>query len=183
MHLLLCIFIIIIFTMLRKLPVFQVGEKTRVKFFADSNDLDSSSFPFERRVPNIQRSPFNSRRQDGVRAEYVKSVKLRGIVENVRGEAWFQQRSADAMSTSDGKVASYLALSFASLTEAFYTALTQSPENQNLLLTLTRGLECRIIHARTPPAVCRYLVNLHNRFHMGSSTSFVELLTLVPEVS
>ena len=162
----------------------QVGEKVRVRFFADSNDLEDSHQPFSRRVPNIQRSPYNSRQQDGVRAEYVKSVKLRGIVENVRGEAWLQQRPSEVITaTSDGKVASYLALSFASLTEAFYCALQQEPQNKNLLLTLARGLECRIIHPRTPPSVCRYLVNLHNRFHTGSSTSFVELLTIVPDVS
>ena len=162
----------------------KVGEKTRIKFFADNNDLDGITIPFERRVPNIVRSIHNSRQQDGVRAEYVKSVKLRGIVENVRGEAWMQQHvPADGMSASDGKVAGYHALSFASLTEAFYTALNQDPSNQNLMLTLQRGLECRVLHARTPPAVLRYLVNLHNRFHTGSGTSFVELLTLVPEVS
>ena len=161
----------------------QVGDKTRIRFFADTNHLDGVQFPFDRRVRNIERSIYNGRQQDGVRAEYVKSTKLRGIVENVRGEPWMQQRGDLVNGGNDGKFASYYALSFASLTEAFFTALAQEPQNQNLMLTLSRGLECRIIHAKTPPSVCRYLVNLHNRFHSGSSTSFVELLTLVPEVS
>ncbi len=164
----------------------QVGDKARIKFFADTNDVNGATHhahPFDRRVRNIERSMHNGRQQDGVRAEYVKSTKMRGIVENVRGEAWMQQRSSDLVNGTDSKFGSFFALSFASLTEAFYTALTDDPTNQNLLLTLSRGLECRILHAKTPPSICRYLVNLHNRFHCGSSTSFVELLTLVPEVS
>ena len=164
----------------------QVGDKARIKFFADTNEVNGESHhahPFDRRVRNIERSTYNGRQQDGVRAEYVKSTKMRGIVENVRGEAWMQQRSSDLVNGTDSKFASFFALSFASLTEAFYTALVDEPSNQNLLLTLSRGLECRILHAKTPPSICRYLVNLHNRFHCGSSTSFVELLTLVPEVS
>ena len=164
----------------------QVGDTVRIKFFADTNEVNGAAHhahPFDRRVRNIDRSMRNGRQQDGVRAEYVKSTKMRGIVENVRGEAWMQQRSSDLVNGTDSKCASFFALSFASLTEAFYTALVDDPTNENLLLTLSRGLECRISHAKTPPSICRYLVNLHNRFHCGSSTSFVELLSLVPEVS
>ena len=99
----------------------QVGDTVRIKFFADTNEVNGAAHhahPFDRRVRNIERSMHNGRQQDGVRAEYVKSTKMRGIVENVRGEAWMQQRSSDLVNGTDSKCASFFALSFASLTEA-----------------------------------------------------------------
>ena len=62
-------------------------------------------------------------------------------------------------------------------------SLDEDYENPNLRLTLSKGLECRVLHSRAPPAVLKYLVHLHNRFHQGSSTSFVDLLGVVPDVS
>ena len=76
----------------------------------------------------------------------------------------------------------YFALSFASLTESFYAAIREEPDNQMLLLTVSKGLEARVLHYKTPHLIGKYLINLHNRFHLGSSTSFVELVQLVPDV-
>ena len=155
----------------------KVGEKTRINFFADFNDTSNSSIPFERIVRNIERHPHNQRSQKGVRAAYCKSVRMRGVVEGVRGEPWMQQKPP-----SEQTSAKYWALSFASLTEAFYVSLVDDPCNELLLLSVRKGLECRILHHRTPALIGKYLVNLHNRFHQGSSTSFVELIQMVPHV-
>ena len=113
-----------------------------------------------------------------MRAAYIRSVKKRGVVQGVRGELWATQPSP----TAEGPRRAYAALTFGSLTEALYIALEEEPENSLLTLTLTKGGEARIFSHRTPPSVLKYLVNLHNRFHQGASTSFVELVQLVPEV-
>ena len=113
-----------------------------------------------------------------MKAAYVKSVKMRGVVEGVRGEPWLVQRVTGDL---NGASPSYYALSFASLCEAFYHALEEDGTNENLLLSLSKGLECRVLHHRTPGMILKYLVNLHNRFHQGSSTSWVELIQIVPD--
>ena len=159
---------------IRSILLKQVGsEKQRLKFYSDDNSLKgdaSSASPFSTRKKAITRHPLNSRFQSGVKQAYIASLKMRGIVEGVRGEAWM-------MGSSTG----YLALSFASLTESFYMALEDDPCNESLLLTLNKGLECRLLSNKMPSNIVRYLVNLHNRFHSGSGTSFVELVKMVPD--
>ena len=138
-----------------------------MKFFQDSS-TDGSG------VRNLARHlEYNPRQQAGVKAKYVRSIKARGICESVRGEAWAMQ------STEGGP---YLLLSCASLTEAFYCAITEEPANENIQATARSGLEMRILSSRTPASICRYLVRLHNRFHGGASTNFLELMAAVPEV-
>ena len=140
----------------------------------------SSSSPFATRKKAIMRHELNNRYQSGVKAAYKASLRLRGIVEGVRGEAWVIQPEIG----QDGQKSSgYQALSFASLTESFYAALVEDPTNESLLLTLSKGLEVRLLSNRMPKNIIRYLVNLHNRFHKGSGTSFVELIKMVPDVT
>lgn len=151
-----------------------------MRFFIDDNS--TSGTPFPQRVRNIARHEYNQRCQSGVKKAYVASVKSRGVVEAVRGEAWLVQ-SASATS-GDMARAPYRALSFASLCESFYTALNEDGDsNGNLMISLTRGLEARVLDHRIPPCISKYLVNLHNRFHSGSSTSFIELIQLVPDAA
>lgn len=126
-------------------------------------------------VQNLRRHmEFNPRQQAGVKAAYVRSIKARGICESVRGEAWAVQNAE-----SGGPL---LLLSCASLTEAFYMALREEPTNVNILCTLKAGLDVRVLSPRTPPNVCKYLVRLHNRFHGGAATNFLELMAAVPDV-
>jgi len=140
----------------------------------------SSASPFSTRKRAITRHELNNRYQSGVKQAYKASLRLHGIVEGVRGEAWMLQPEIGP----DGeKVTGYQALSFASLSESFYAALSEDPCNESLLLTLSKGLECRVLSSRMPPAIIKYLVNLHNRFHTGSGTSFVELIKMVLDVT
>ena len=91
----------------------QVGaEKTRVRFFMEQPPTGPLSIPKGPRVKNIVRHRLNNRVQNGVRECYKQSVKLRGIVEGVRGEAWVCEPGIDPKSGE--KAGPYEALSFAS---------------------------------------------------------------------
>ena len=150
-----------------------------MKFFQDmASNVPTPARPGAR-VRNIRRHTWNNRIQSGVKESYKQSCRLRGIVEGVRGEAWLCEPCLDPKTGE--RSGPYEALSFASLVESFYSVLEEDPQNPNLLCTLGKGLECRVIHHRIPPAVAKYLVHLHNRFHQGSSTSFVELMNLIPD--
>lgn len=156
-----------------------MGERKTIQFFQDSNVPDQS-LPFASRVRNLARhSVFNPRQQEGVKAAYVKSCKARGICESVRGEAWATQPTAN----DDGRMGPYLLISSASLVEAFYTALNEEPGNPNLIATLRHGIQVRILSSRTPPGICKYLTKLHNRFHGGASTNFLELIGFIPDAA
>ena len=113
--------------------------------------------PFGQRKRNIIRHPLNSRQQSSVRLAYVASCKARGVVEGVRGEAWLMQPSP---SDSIQEKTPYLALSYGSLSEAFYQACCDSPDNDNLMVSVKKGLEARILSQGTPPVVVRLLINM-----------------------
>ena len=158
-----------------------MGQKTRVQWFADDNTEDCSIRPFDQRKRNVVRHQLNSRQQSSVKAAYIASVKMRGVCEGVRGEAWLVQPEPN---TSIGAQQNpFKALSFGSLSEAFFCALNDEPSNTNLIASLRRGLEARILHHSTPNEVLRFLVHIHNSFHSGSGTSFCELISMVPQVS
>ena len=159
----------------------QVGEKTRIKWFVDDNSDKGDMNPFSQRKRNIVRHPYNSRQQQSVKSAYVASVKTRGVVEGVRGECWVV--SPNPSDSIGGHTNPFMAISFGSLSEAFYTALNEDGDNPNLLASLRRGLEARVLHNRTPPEVLRFLIHIHNSFHSGSGTSFCELIGMVPQVS
>ena len=150
-----------------------MSDKVRIKLYLDDNSPDGKNFGLRDKA--ITRHVFNPRQHAGVKAEYIRSVKLRGVVEGVRGELWCTAPGPDGRTWG--------ALTYGSLTEALYQALQDDPTNPQLLLTLAKGLEAKVLAAQTPPSVLKYLVKLHNRFHMGAQTSFVELVQLVPEAA
>ena len=116
----------------------QVGEeKQRIKWFLCDNSTDAMNHPFGQRKRNIIRHPLNSRQQSSVRLAYVASCKARGVVEGVRDEAWLMQPSPS--DSIQGKTP-YLALSYGSLSEAFYQACCDSPDNDNLMVSVKKGL-------------------------------------------
>lgn len=158
---------------------YQVGEKTRVKFFLDQNSTDHTNFPFHSRQVGIVRHQHNQRMHSGIKKAYVKSCCARGICEGVRGEAWLTEPKPDSFGHRTGP---FQALTYGSLCEAFYSALCQEPENQNLHRTLGRGFEARVFSHKLPDSIAKYIVKMHNRFHGGASTNFVELVQVVPDV-
>ena len=132
----------------------------------------------EQKVRGIERHPLNGRQHNGVKQQYVASVRLRGVIENVRGECWLTEASIDSSGRRSGPK---LALTFGSLSEAFYSALQDDASNPALVATLSRGLEARLVSHRTPESVLKFLIRYHNGFHFGASTSFLELIGLIPE--
>ena len=158
---------------------YQVGEKTRVKFFLDQNSNDYVNHPFNTRQIGIVRHQHNQRAHAGIKRGYIKSCQSRGIVEGVRGEAWLTEPTPDAYGRRSGP---FHALTYGSLCEAYFAALAQDPGNPNLHRTLGRGLEARIFSHKMPDCITKYLVKMHNRFHGGAATSFIELMQSVPDV-
>ncbi|CAK8992204.1 unnamed protein product [Durusdinium trenchii] len=126
----------------------------------------------------ISRHPLNNRRQDTVLATYTKSVQQKGIVRGVRGECWLQAPDTDSGETS------YLALTFATLSEAFYRAYESADRENfpNLLITAKYGLDVIVFDYRTPQSVLQFLITYRNAFHQGAPTSFMEMVLKVPEV-
>lgn len=75
------------------------------------------------------------------------------------------------------------ALSFGTLTTAVYKAFEKdpdNPDNANVKRTIAAGLPNAVVfHPRLPKDVISFLRDLHNKFHEGSSISFVEVLQMV----
>ena len=157
---------------------FQVGEGKKIlRFFQDGTD-NNPNIPFSEKPKNLGRHMiYNPRNQAGVKQAYVRSVKARGIVESVRGEMW----AVAPEEVQDGRKGPHLLLSCASLIEAFYQAITEDSENENLLTTCRKGIKARILSPRRPGNICRYLTTLHNQFHHGASTNFLELIRQAPQ--
>ena len=102
---------------------------------------------------NIVRHEKNSRRQETVLATYVASVKSKGIIKGVRGEAWML-----APASEDG---AYQALTFGTLTEAFYRAMDQIGDDKHsypdLCHTASAGLDAVVLDHRTPDSILEFL--------------------------
>ncbi|CAE7226659.1 unnamed protein product [Symbiodinium sp. CCMP2456] len=106
----------------------------------------------------IMRHPLNSRRQDQVLQVYKKSVQQRGIIKGVRGECWVRAPNPENNETV------YLALTFGTLTEAFYAAWADADRESYANLKLTHRVEkawanhrlALGITARTPEYEVRY---------------------------
>lgn len=156
----------------------QVGDsKKNLKFYQDGSE-NNPNVPFKQKPRNLARHmTYNPRNQEGVKQAYVRSVKSRGIVESVRGELW----AVAPEDLDENRKGPYLLLSCASLVEAFYEGISQEPNNPNLLATVKRGIEGRVLSRRTPGSVCRFLTTIHNQFHHGASTNFLELIRISPE--
>ena len=61
--------------------------------------------------------------------------------------------------------------------QAVLLAAKRSPNNPQVKMTLQRGLpNALVFQANMPADVCVFLVRLHNAFHTGSSSSWLELL-------
>jgi hypothetical protein len=95
---------------------------------------------------------------------------MTGIIDGVRGVPWCVK----------GKDGLFYLMSFATLSTAVYKAFEKDCLNQNVRRTIRAGLLNAVLFSeRMPEDVCRFLRDLHNRFHDGSSTSFMEVLNMI----
>lgn len=98
---------------------------------------------------------------------------MNGVIDGVRGAPWVVMNSDDVQG-------SYLLLSFGTLATAVYKAFEKDPDNANVKRTIAAGLPNAVVfHPRLPKDVIIFLRDLHNKFHEGSSISFVEVLQMV----
>jgi hypothetical protein len=124
---------------------------------------------------NIAPHPLNLRQQSQVINEYIMKMKQFGCIPGVRGEAWLVAPSAPGEP--------YLAISWGSLSRAFYAAHLEDPDNVLLQVSAKRGLTGAIVFESGLPDDCvEWLRDWHNQWHSGSGVSFCQTLQLCPKV-
>jgi len=118
-------------------------------------------------TPNVCRHRLNDRDQEATTESLACSVERQGALVGVRGNAW-AVKGADM----------YNMLTWGHLCEAVLMAAGRSPDNAYVKATLKRGIvSATIFGPQTPDDVLHHLVRMHNNFHRGSSSSFVDLLS------
>ena len=119
----------------------------------------------------LARHPLNNRDQRQVLEQYIDNVLENGLLASVRGQAWAVECQ------SDGDHQSYHLLTFGTLTEAVYEAVTRAPDNPLVIASVKSGItNALVINKRTPKDVLEWLRDYHNEFHNGSKYAFPELL-------
>ena len=119
--------------------------------------------------------PCNVRAEAQTELEYAKSIEQFGNVSECRGIAIAQ--------LSKGGVPPFQMLTDRQLSKGVYIAHRRSPTNPLVMKTIQRGIpSSRCLTSRTPRDVAEWLKQWFNGFHLGSSTSFIEVIELVPTV-
>jgi len=119
----------------------------------------------------------NRRGQMQVIRAYVRSILKYGFLGCVRGDAWAQEGSEKV-----GEKNTPLGLmSCGQVCEAIYICAEEHADHRHVKETLKRGMEVDIFQALMPIDVVNLLKDLHNAFHGGSDTSFVQVLEIVLE--
>jgi hypothetical protein len=92
------------------------------------------------KVRNIRRHPNNQRWQKSMHLKCKLSLETRGMICCVRAEPWLVH--------SKGREPPLLAIGAGTITDAFYAALEDDPDNNNMMLqmSLEAGIEARIFH-------------------------------------
>ena len=120
--------------------------------------------------PNVIRHPLNDRSQGATAEALANSVEQQGAIAGVRDHAWAVK----------GKNAGDCCqmLTWGHLCEGVLLAAARSPDNQYVISTLERGVgNATIFNQNTPEDVLHYLIRMHNTFHHGAGTSFLDLLS------
>ncbi|CAK0835947.1 unnamed protein product, partial [Prorocentrum cordatum] len=104
-----------------------------------------------------------------------EGVLAKGLVEGVRGEAW----AVPAVDNGpNGEVLGpetvLLLISHATLVEAANEAFRRQPTSRFVIKTMEGGIVVKIFLPSTPAFALIYLRDLHNQFHLGAGTSFLE---------
>jgi hypothetical protein len=123
----------------------------------------------EEGTPQLCCHELNHRRQAAVINGYVSSIRAYGISQAVRGAA--------CAVPSKGGGPPYRLLTFGSLSRAAYACMTQYRGEKKIEEMRLKGLTILVYDERLPSDAARYIRDYFNRFHGGSSTSFLEVLT------
>lgn len=156
------------------------GNAMQDRVFQDyllSTDGDQR-LPFftEAGVKVFERHRINNRNLGAWREYLVRQIMSKGYHEGVRGQAWAVP--------SDTEASKYLLISHATLTEAIYLAAERDKDHENDFVqrSLRLGLVAKVFEKRTPEDVLTYLKQLHNEFHRGAATSYLELIEACIEI-
>ena len=143
------------------IQVYALQQQATLRFFDDKG----------KRL--LWRSVHNKRNHKQVKEEYVQNILDNGVYQGVRGTPW----------VIAGTDCLFYHMSYATLAESVYEALERDPTNQNINITFRNGIPGAIVFTpRTPVDVLEYLKELHNNFHGGVATSFLEVYGKVDEV-
>ena len=113
--------------------------------------------------------PINKRRHKAVDQKYKKSFLTSGVVEGVSGTPWLVM--------SEGEQLPYQAITWGSLSRAFYAAAEEEPNNEFIKASIQSGLRgASIFSSKTPTEVLQWLCDYHNAFHGGAGYSVAQLL-------
>jgi hypothetical protein len=116
----------------------------------------------------------NVREQSFVVEEYTQSILTKGLCPGVGGEPWGLWADSPP----------YPLLTWGTRIRALYRAVEREPDNEYVKLTLKNGLKnLTLLHPRVPRHAREWLRDFHNGFHAGSTTSFLQKLAWLPEVS
>eukprot|EP00959_Pyramimonas_sp_CCMP1952_P164400 3436883-Pyramimonas_sp.AAC.1 len=114
--------------------------------------------------------------------DYKKSIEEHGLIPGVRGAPWLVDIDHGKKPTGAcADVLQYRLLSFDKLTQATKLAIEDPANNDNIkvIQTLANGLQgCDIFDHRLPDDVCESLAVYRNAFHVGSKTSWVEVIKI-----
>eukprot|EP00959_Pyramimonas_sp_CCMP1952_P306495 6414576-Pyramimonas_sp.AAC.1 len=115
----------------------------------------------------------NNRNFAAYRENLVRKILKKGLMEGVRGEAWAipSEKSTGVVNIERHQL--HL-LSHATLAEAVYEACRRKHTNRYVKTTLENGLKVKVFHPRSPAFICEYLKEIHNEFHTGAQTSYLE---------
>jgi hypothetical protein len=119
-------------------------------------------------VPQLVCHELNHRRQAAVINGYIDSIRTYGVSQSVRGAA--------CAVPSKGGGPPYRLLTFGFLSRAAYAAMQQYRGEKKIEECRNKGLTIEVYDERMPSDACRYIRDYYNRFHGGSSTSFLEVL-------
>ncbi|CAK0826040.1 unnamed protein product, partial [Prorocentrum cordatum] len=121
----------------------------------------------------IHGDPVNRETQRATLFDLKESIRQRGLVPGVAGEAWFV--------CSPGETSPFYALSWGHRTRAVYELIQEDPDwkrNPQLASTVKAGVMARRLTYKMPKFVKKFLVDYHNSqaFQTGSGYTYIELL-------
>lgn len=143
---------------------YQVGPRIDIPFFIDDTD-----------EPNIVTHSLNKRNQKMKERRFAGSIIRRGLAQSARGDP--------VMVYNKDRKPPHGAITFGSLTNAFFLAKSWRPLHPNVLDAVKRGLEAVVmLHEDMPPVIIRWVINFFNSFFDGAEASFLDKMKEANEV-
>ena len=122
------------------------------------------------------RHPLNQRPHSQVVEDYVGTIVKYGLFQEARSTAWGVTPTHGNVNTKYDK----WLMGAGTTTDAVCLAHQRHSHNANVIGTIKEGLSFTEWNNKTPDSVLIFFKELHNSFHGGASTSFIELINSIP---